>query len=387
MPEPRTVDPVANVGRPLPKERMARPHRYFPFDVLSPTGVFNMDSWFDTMMPDLKEKLKKAQPRSMNPPYPWGQHFYHQLIQERLVQQGVAGDFCELGVGLGGMSLFLGMVAKELGRKHLAVDSFVGLPPLNNTFDNAYFKEGDYENDASKGVGIVERLSKDLEDFEIQDVVTIRKGFFKDVNFEGWQFAFAHFDSDLYDSVMDSFKQVYHRVVDGGVICVDDFFHHAQGPARAVSDFFRLEGLGHPLIYPVPPYGIAIVKGQFVGPVEPYRHINRSLDGNFYSFEVMRSSAAFRSAVLSSRVRIQDHMAELRGVPVTPEIEAALAALQRSLDLCTDFEVFLSYSIHPRHQSGSDIHRFLLALEDFWDYTQSKQIAWGIMESREKIKI
>merc|ERR1719453_305825 len=103
--------------------------------------------------------------------------------------------------------------------------------------------------------------------FDIDDVLYTEKAFFKDLVIPDVfdKFAFVHLDSDLYDSVYDSLEKVWDRISPGGCVAVDDFFHHAQGPARAVSDFFRQRGNPEgepPLLYVVPCYAVLIVKGR-----------------------------------------------------------------------------------------------------------------------------
>merc|ERR1740130_1539667 len=103
--------------------------------------------------------------------------------------------------------------------------------------------------------------------FDVDDVLYVEKAFFKDLVIPDVfdKFAFVHLDSDLYDSVYDSLEKVWDRVSEGGCVAIDDFFHHAQGPARAVADFFRLRGNPEgepPLLYVVPPYAVLIVKGR-----------------------------------------------------------------------------------------------------------------------------
>merc|ERR1719361_407635 len=102
-------------------------------------------------------------------------------------------------------------------------------------------------------------------------------------------FAFVHIDADLYDSVYDALEKVWDRISEGGIVAVDDFFHHAQGPARAVSDFFRARCQAEPpLLFVVPTYAVLIVKGisaclqlQPSAPRYPRMYAPRALDGNF----------------------------------------------------------------------------------------------------------
>lgn len=110
--------------------------------------------------------------------------------------------------------------------------------------------------------------------------------------------AFVHIDGDLYQSVLDALEKVWDLVVPGGIVVIDDFFHKVQGPARArllielnwqrgaVRDFFRSRDL-NPTLHVAPAYAVLVTKGSAncVGP--------RAMDGNFYSFELLRSHKPF----------------------------------------------------------------------------------------------
>merc|ERR1739845_333276 len=82
-----------------------------------------------------------------------------------------------------------------------------------------------------------------VDRMDVNDTVTVVKGFFGNIDIPDdpafKQFAFVHLDSDLYQSIYDSLMKIWHRVAPGGFVIVDDYFHFVQGPARAVSDFFR----------------------------------------------------------------------------------------------------------------------------------------------------
>jgi len=196
-----------------------------------------------------------------------GQIIYRSFIRGNILSQDIPGDFAELGIGQGGTSVFFALLAKQYGRKFLAVDSFEGLPePDLNNKDNHYFVEGDYR--PKEGVEDQrENFIKWKADYDVEDSMYVEKCFFKDLVIPDAfdKFAFVHLDSDLYDSVYDSLEKIWDRVSEGGCVAVDDFFHHAQGPARAVSDFFRQRGNPKgepPLLYVVPCYAILIIKGR-----------------------------------------------------------------------------------------------------------------------------
>jgi hypothetical protein len=241
--------------------------------------------------------------------------------------------------------------------------------------DNHYFVEGDYR--PPEGVDQKEAFMKWKSKFDVDDVMYVEKCFFKDLVIPDAfdKFAFVHLDSDLYDSVYESLELVWDRISPGGCVAIDDFFHHAQGPARAVSDFFRKRGNPKgepPLLYVVPTYAVLIIKGQsaFIeakSASSPARrgsmHSPRALDGNFYSFKIVRTCTPFIKAVEESVARATAACKQ-EGLS-----EVARRAINRSR---INAEAFLEFLRYPDSaaRSGADILRYLWPLEDQWDISQ-----------------
>lgn len=370
--EPRPCSDVATI-------RLQRPHGHFPFDIFSgKNGWKNLLARGGYGLPEeLLEELGYVQTHCMTPPFPWGQIIYHDLVMKLVIEGGVEGDFAEFGIGLGGTSVFFARMAKKYGRKFLAVDSFEGLPEPDAVKDNHYFLQGDYC--PPSGEDNYDRWMQYNSRFDVDDVLYTRKCFFKDLEIpnEFEKFAFVHLDSDLYDSVYDSLEKVWDRMPDGGIIAIDDFFHHAQGPARAVADFFRVRCSEDepPLLYVVPCYAVLVVKGRSAclwNPGDPddasqkrmMMHSPRALDGNFYSFKLIRQCTPLIMATEHSVQRIRETMQHVQS-------EEEMTALSRCL---TNAESFLGFLRYPENasRSGSDILRFLLPLEDTWDIQQGK---------------
>eukprot|EP00747_Dinoflagellata_sp_TGD_P220098 gnl/TRDRNA2_/TRDRNA2_92109_c0_seq2.p1 gnl/TRDRNA2_/TRDRNA2_92109_c0~~gnl/TRDRNA2_/TRDRNA2_92109_c0_seq2.p1 ORF type:complete len:411 (-),score=81.65 gnl/TRDRNA2_/TRDRNA2_92109_c0_seq2:55-1287(-) len=368
--------------------RLPRPHDFFPFDVFSGRHDLvdhGVDAW-------LVDELSYVRDHCMVPPYPWGQIIYYNVIMQSI--QHLPGDFAELGVGLGGMSIFLSRLAKSYGKKFLAIDSFEGLPPPDFEKENHYFLEGDYR--APKGQNNYEAFLEYRRKFDVEDTLHVIKAFFKDAvippEFEC--FSFVHCDSDLYDSVYDSLEKVWHRIVPGGVIAIDDFFHHAQGPARAVSDFFRKQNEKEqpPLLFVVPTYAVLIVKGTSacMGPKEngqgvPERRAQmycpRALDGNFYSFELVRRCKPFLACVDRSVEKARAACEVVRKGGHAGQI----AAMSRVRANAEAFQAFVCYpDIGSR--SGSDIMAYCAPLEDLFDTWQGSLCGMPA-EARQQIQI
>ena len=56
-----------------------------------------------------------------------------------------------------------------------------------------------------------------------------------------WEISFLRLDGDLYASTMDGLVMLYHKVVPGGLVYVDDYM--APGCRRAVHEFREKHGI------------------------------------------------------------------------------------------------------------------------------------------------
>jgi len=361
----KVVESSLPTSFPLSRRRLARPHEFFPFDLFK-GGAH--ERYLDDNQ--LLEELSYVNDHCMIPPFPWGHVIYRDFILGNLIN--VPGDFAELGIGLGGTTIFLARIGKSLGRKFLAVDSFEGLPPPDYSKENHYFLEGDYR--PLSGVDNHKNFLTYKSSFDVDDTLYTIKGFFKDIDIppEFQCFSFVHLDSDLYDSVYDSLEKVWDRISPGGAVAIDDFFHHAQGPARAVSDFFRFRGEDSepPLLFVIPTYAVLIIKGRSAclrreeATGAPVMYGPRALDGNFYCFVLMRSCEPFRRAAEDS---LKKAAASLQKAFGTDTEDAASRVYVNAKTFCD----FLNYP-DDAARSGNDILRYLLPLEDMFDVCQGK---------------
>jgi O-methyltransferase len=260
----------------------------FPFDLM-------MHRDFPGVM---GENVRRVAEHSLQPPHPWGNWLYGNILPGFL--GSTEGDLVEMGVGLGGMSVFLGMLAREHGKRVFSLDSFEGLPAPDPERDSPYFLEGFYKG-ADESLPLLARFQEAVEKFDLSSVVKPVPGFFDQVDpaVLPEKLCFAHLDSDLYSSVSDSLELVWPRLVPGGVVVVDDFFHPAQGPARALADFFNRRS-EIPVLHVVFPYSVAFVKGE-----TPDSAHMRAHDGNVYSLDFLRADTHFRD-VLREAVTTSD---------------------------------------------------------------------------------
>jgi hypothetical protein len=311
------------------------------------THSFPHALFYHTNMPgEIGRLLTSLRPISYFPPYPWGQWLYHQVYAARC--SSLEGDIIEFGVGRGGMSIFLGHLAKTSAKKVFALDSFQGLPPSLTPMDNPYFKAGDYGRAQNYDEELYDLVLRSIRQHELQDTVIPIRGFFaesvKEIA-EDQRFCFAHIDGDLYESVHVALKNIFDRVVEGGVIVIDDFFHPAQGPARAASDYFNERGI-YPLYHVSFPYSVFILKGQGADSVD----YPRSVDGNSYSFEWLRNDEHFLSA-LDACIEEMSRDAAL------------LALFKEPIKNAEMLRGVLTTSV-PR---SSDIYEYWRSLYEFWD--------------------
>ena len=160
----------------------------------------------------------------------------------RLTQRmyDIPGDVVECGVWRGGMS---GGMATLLGgaRRYWLFDSFEGLPAPDER-DGAdalryHHDEGSpHFNDncrADKAIADEAMARSGASD------VCVIKGWFNDTlpNFPmDRRIAVLRLDGDWYGSVMCCLRNLYPRVVQGGLIIIDDYYYW-DGASRAVHDF------------------------------------------------------------------------------------------------------------------------------------------------------
>jgi hypothetical protein len=283
--------------------------------------------------------MEQIHPIACNPPFPWGYWTYSRVLETRVAT--LPGDILEAGVGRGGMSLLLGLLVKHLRleKKVIAVDSFEGLPEPQQLVDNRYFERGDYSRKCGPEAWVREFWLRAAV-LGLGDIVEPVRGFFAEAlpKLEPDRcFCFVHIDGDLFGSVRTALDHLYDRVVDGGVVVIDDFFHPAQGPLRATVEFFNERGLA-PVYHIALPYSAFVFKGE----APEAKGSARAVDGNFYSFDWLRTDPHLAALVERSRERSRD--------------------LPRALEAC---ELFLE--LLRREPRYADIYDYWRALEAYWE--------------------
>ncbi len=175
-------------------------------------------------------------------------HNLERCVQE-LDHRGVAGDFIECGVALGGSAIVL---ASHLtpGRRFHGYDVFAMIPPPSERDDEwAHRRYDTIRSGRSAGIGddpyygnIENLFSVVLDSFRAFGfepdgrTVALHRGLFEDTLRPQRPVALAHIDCDWYDPVTYCLAAIYERLSPGGVIVLDDY--NDYGGCRMATDAF-----------------------------------------------------------------------------------------------------------------------------------------------------
>lgn len=168
---------------------------------------------------------------------------------EKIIAENTPGDFVETGVWRGGSSIFMKALLNlhEVKQKKLwLADSFEGMPIPKDAADGWDYSDTDYLSVS------LEQVKSNFEKFDLLDEnVHFLKGWFSDTLPDApiSDISLLRLDGDLYSSTMDSLVNLYHKVVPGGFVIVDDYF---SWPAckQAVTDYLQSHGL-NPTIHQI----------------------------------------------------------------------------------------------------------------------------------------
>lgn len=148
----------------------------------------------------------------------------------------IDGDIVELGCHFGTVSLFIRRLLDESnsGKEFHVYDSFKGLPKPSNC-------------EPVKGAEGAMQIGRDVLESKFRDagldLPIVHEGWFKDIPDDEYpeKICFAFFDSDYYESILDSFKKVYPRLSKGAVVVVHDYTHPLWklGVRMACAEFLQ----------------------------------------------------------------------------------------------------------------------------------------------------
>ena len=170
-----------------------------------------------------------------------------QVLMEDVIANDIPGDFIEAGAWRGGSTIFMRAFLKAYGiedRKVWVADSFEGLPPSDA--ENYPADEGwDFTQYSATLAVTLENVQRNFEVYGLlDDQVEFLKGWFKDTLPDApvEQLALMRLDGDLYESTIQSFQYLYHKLSPGGWVIVDDY-RCISLSAQATEDFRKERGI------------------------------------------------------------------------------------------------------------------------------------------------
>jgi O-methyltransferase len=171
--------------------------------------------------------------------------------------RNINGVYVECGVAAGGQ--IIAMCAGAPDKVIYAFDSFQGIPLPSNRDDQMpgikFLSKKEQRNLPNPGEQILESTgatSVSEEDF-IQHLKNSGVNYHNVKVVPGWfehtvrlfgsfntQIAILRLDGDLYNSTFECLKYLFHKVIPGGVVIIDDY--ELQGCRDACIDYFQLIG-------------------------------------------------------------------------------------------------------------------------------------------------
>lgn len=169
---------------------------------------------------------------------------------ERVIVEGIPGDFIETGVWRGGACILMRAVLEAHGVRDRCVwvaDSFAGLPPADPQRFPAETVQG-WEHFRELAVDL-ETVRANFRLYGLLDgQVRFLPGWFKDTlpSAPIERLAIARLDGDMYESTWQALEALYPRLVPGGFLIVDDY--GSLEPCRAaVTDYRARHGIDEPI--------------------------------------------------------------------------------------------------------------------------------------------
>jgi O-methyltransferase len=174
-----------------------------------------------------------------------------QFCIERILEDGVPGDFIEAGVWRGGACIFMRGVLKVHGdtnRRVWLADSFQGLPK-----PQAGVWRDDERGQLWKfGTILAVPLDQVRENFAryglLDGQVRFLPGWFRDTlpTAPIARLALMRLDGDMYESTMDAMHALYPKLSTGGYCIIDDYYTHS-GARQAVTEYRQENGITEPI--------------------------------------------------------------------------------------------------------------------------------------------
>jgi Macrocin-O-methyltransferase (TylF) len=174
-----------------------------------------------------------------------------QECAEKVMHDGVPGDFIETGVWRGGTCIFMRALLAAYNvtdRLVWVADSFQGMPAseaLSHPADSALQLQA--HNDV---IAVpLETVQRNFELYNLRDdQVRFLPGWFSDTlpSADIERLAIVRLDSDLYESTMTTLTHLYPVLSPGGFVIVDDY--HLPVCRAAVHDYRDANGVTEPVV-------------------------------------------------------------------------------------------------------------------------------------------
>lgn len=171
---------------------------------------------------------------------------------ERIFADGIEGDFLEAGVCQGGATILMRALQVSHQQSHRslwAIDSFEGLPPSSESADDQRYG---LDMEEEKQPWLSCSLAKVQTHFQRYDLldpqVNFLKGFVADTLPDApiGPLALMRLDVDLYSSTMECLNHLYHKLVPGGFVIIDDY-GYLPGCRDAVDAFRNRHSITEPI--------------------------------------------------------------------------------------------------------------------------------------------
>ena len=174
----------------------------------------------------------------------------HELVEGT---RSLGGDVAECGVFKGGISLMMAKQLVGIDDSLWAFDSFAGLPADRSAQETCYYVAGALSSSQ-------EAFVKLLRAHGVENQVIVRPGWFADtLKGDLPLLRLVHIDCDVYSSVKCCLDRLYNRVVQGGVVIIDDFFDLGGGAEAATMEHLAKTG---ELLYVGPIEQAFFIKGR-----------------------------------------------------------------------------------------------------------------------------
>lgn len=172
-----------------------------------------------------------------------------QQCLETVLEENIPGDVIETGVWRGGTCIFMrGILAAydDATRRVFVADSFAGLPPPD---ENTYAADKGDEHYLKRYLAVSrDQVAANFRRYGLlDDRVIFLEGWFKDTlpELKAEQLAIIRLDGDMYESTMDGFNNLYHKLSPGGFCIIDDY--GLAGCRQAVDEFRENNHITAPL--------------------------------------------------------------------------------------------------------------------------------------------